>query len=141
MTLEPIVIEYALRCDPARAFEVYTARIGEWWHPDYTANPKTLRAVTVEPRAGGRVFATHEDEEDVWGEVTAWEPGRRVAYTSTLAMPPEHPSLITVTFTPRAGGCAVRFEHGGWTEDNAHERRKFSEWRRILDRFAALADG
>jgi len=83
----PITHEYALRCSSDRAFEVYTGRIGEWWDARYTANAETLESVTIEPRVGGRVYATHSDmaEPDDCGEVTVWEPGRRLGHTFTLA--------------------------------------------------------
>jgi uncharacterized protein YndB with AHSA1/START domain len=98
--------------------------------------------VTIEPRVGGRVFATHSDiGDDDWGEVTVWEPGRRLVHTFTLAQGSTPPSEITVEFVPRDTGCTVGFAHGGWTEANAALRDKFTEWPVILDRFAALADG
>lgn len=141
MSFEPITHEYDLRCSAAHAFEVYVNRIGEWWHPNYTADPESLETVTIEPRVGGRVYATHRDRgADAWGRVTTWEPPRRLGYTSTLAQPQDHPSEITVRFTPIGDGCNVRFEHGGWNEANASHRSKFSDWPIILDRFAALAD-
>ncbi len=141
MSLEPIAHEYDLRCSPAHAFDVYVNCIGEWWHPGYTANPQSLEAVTIEPRVGGRVYATHRDDgEDTWGRVTVWEPPRRLVYTSTLAQGQDDPSEITVRFTPSGDGCKVRFEHGGWNEGNAPYRGKFSDWPVILDRFAALAN-
>jgi hypothetical protein len=34
----------------------------------------------------------------------------------------------------------MRFEHGGWTEANAAGRKKFGDWRVMLDRFVAFAD-
>ena len=42
-------------------------------------------------------------------------------------------------FVPAGEGSLVRFEHGGWTEKNVHDRRKFGDWPMLLDRFAALA--
>lgn len=33
----------------------------------------------------------------------------------------------------------MHFAHGGWDEDNAAVRGKFSDWSVILDRFSALA--
>ncbi|MGW0230605.1 SRPBCC domain-containing protein [Actinopolymorpha singaporensis] len=142
MELDPIVHEYVLRCGPERAFEVYTGDLAAWWHPSYTMNAETLTGVTMEPQVGGRVFESHRDGEEYdWGRVTVWEPGHRLAYTSTLAQPSGHPSEITVDFTPHDGGCRMRFQHGGWNADNAAERSKFTEWPNILDRFAALADG
>jgi hypothetical protein len=137
----PITHEYALRCSPEHAFATYAERIGEWWDPRYTANADTLQDVTIEPRVGGRVYATHSDiGKDDWGEVTAWDPGRRLVHTSTLAQDAQHPSEIFVEFEPDGPGCAMRFAHGGWTEANVASRAKFTEWRVLLDRFAALAE-
>ena len=74
-TTSPIAFEYHLSCSPADAFASYTDRIGDWWDARYTANPETLQDVTIEPRAGGRVFATHSDfGVDDWGEVMCGSP-------------------------------------------------------------------
>lgn len=140
MDLRPITHAYELRCARELAFDVFTRRIGEWWPATYTMNPATLRAVTLEPRVGGRLFATHRDEgEHEWGRVRLWEPGHRLAVSWTLAQPPEHPSELTVSFVEREGGCTVLLEHGGWSAANALSRSKFSDWPLILERFAALA--
>jgi uncharacterized protein YndB with AHSA1/START domain len=146
-SISPITHEYSLRCSPSEAFALYTGGIGDWWDPRYTANAETLRAVTIEPRAGGRVYATHSDiGEDDWGVVTAWEPGHRLVHTFTLAQDPQHPSEVAVEFVGLGGqaeagtGCTMQFAHGGWTEANAAAREKFRDWRVLLDRFVALAD-
>jgi hypothetical protein len=137
-----ITHEYRLRCGAERAFAVYTGRIAEWWDPRYTANAATLDSVTIEPRAGGRVYATHSDlGEHDWGEVVVWDPGRRLVHTFTLAQDPRHPSEVAVEFLAGAeGGCTVRFAHGGWTAANAAARAKFGDWPLLLGRFAALAE-
>jgi hypothetical protein len=138
---DPITHEYHLRCSAEHAFATYTERIDEWWDPRYTANAETLEAVTIEPRVGGRVYATHRDSgEDEWGEVTVWEPGQRLVHTFTLAQDPRHASEVAVEFVSSGDGCTVRFGHGGWTEANAAVRKKFSDWPIMLDRFAALVD-
>jgi hypothetical protein len=130
-----------LRCGAEQAFDVYTGRIGDWWDPRYTAHAETLEAVTIEPRPGGRVFATHGDIGiDDWGEVTVWDPGRRLVHTFTLAQDPAHPSEVSVEFLPAGDGCTIRFAHGGWNEGNAAVREKFSDWSLLLDRFAALSE-
>lgn len=140
-SLPAILHERFLRCSAQHAFAVYTGRIGEWWDPNYSANAETLRAVTIEPRVGGRVFATHEDlGEHDWGEVTVWEPGRRFAHTFTLAQDPQAPSEVSVELAAVEGGCDLRFAHGGWTEANAASRTKFNDWAVLLDRFAELAE-
>ena len=137
--LGPITHEYALPCSALQAFETYTGRIGEWWDPRYTANAETLEAVTIEPRVGGRVFATHSDiGDDDWGQVTVLERGATLVHTFTLAQDRAHPSEVAVEFAADGDGCAMRFSHGGWTEANSEARPKFGDWRVILDRFAAL---
>jgi uncharacterized protein YndB with AHSA1/START domain len=133
---------YSLGCSSKHAFATYTRRIGEWWDPRYTANAETLLAVTIEPRVGGRVYATHSDMgDDDWGEVTVWEPAHRLVHTFTLAQDPQHPTEVAVEFEPNAGaGCTARLAHGGWTEANVAVRSKFGDWPVLLDRFVALAD-
>lgn len=141
MNTAPIAHRYEVSCSAERAFSVYVNRIGEWWHPTYTANPATLEGVTIEPGAGGRIYATHTDLGDIdWGRVTLWEPPGRLVHTFALAQSQDHPSEVSVSFAPQRAGCRVDFEHGGWNENNALDRAKFSEWPVMLDRFAALAN-
>jgi len=141
-SLTPITHERLLACDGAHAFATYVGRIGDWWDPRYTANPETMRSVAIESRVGGRIFATHGDlGEHDWGEVTVWEPGSRLVHTFTLAQDRRHPSEVAVEFVDAPDGCRMRFSHGGWTEANAADRAKFSDWPVMLDRFVALAEG
>jgi Activator of Hsp90 ATPase homolog 1-like protein len=140
----PITHERVLGCSAEEAFAVYTDRIGEWWWPRNTANADTLQAVTIEPRVGGRVYATHSDLGDHdWGVVTVWEAGRRLVHTFTLAQDPDHPSEVAVEFVANgqeSTGCTMRFAHGGWTDANASVRGKFRDWGKMLDRFVTLTD-
>ncbi len=141
MSADPITYAYGLLCDREQAFAAYTGRISEWWDPRYTANAQTLERVTIEGRVGGRVYASHTDiGEHVWGEVRAWEPGRRLVHSFALAQDPRHPSEVTVGLVRRDGGCTLRFAHGGWIAANVEHRAKFADWPLMLDRFAALAD-
>jgi uncharacterized protein YndB with AHSA1/START domain len=134
--LSPIELEYRLACSPEQAFDRYTA-IGEWWDPRYTASAETLESVTIEPGPGGRVYERHRDGREVgWGEVTVWEPGRRLVHSFALAQDPANPSEVAVDFLSAGDGCLVRFAHGGWTEANAADRKKFGDWPVLLDRFA-----
>jgi hypothetical protein len=68
-----------------------------------------------------------------------WEPGRRLVHTFALAQDPAHPSEVAVEFIPGEDSCNVRFAHGGWTEANVSDRKKFGDWPVLLDRFAAIA--
>jgi hypothetical protein len=139
MTLDPIVFDYPLGVAPARAFDLWAQRIGEWWPPSYSRNSATLTGVTIEPRVGGRVYARHSDTgEHDWGRVVDWQPGRRLAHSWTLAQIEEAPSEVAVAFAADGDGCALHFAHGGWNERNGEFRAKFRDWRIILDAFAAF---
>jgi len=140
--LAPITYEYALPCSAEEAFGAYTGRIGDWWDPRYTANADTLETLVIQPLVGGRVFGRHSDlGDDDWGEVAAWDPGRRVVHTFTLAQDRAYPSEVEVEFAPEDGGtCTMRFAHGGWTDANADARPKFGDWPVILERYVALLD-
>jgi hypothetical protein len=138
--LSPISFEHKLACSPKQAFETYTGRIGEWWDGRYTANADTFETVTIEPRVGGRVWESHQGGAEYdWGEVTVWEPGRRLVHSFALAQDPANPSEVAVEFGQDGNGTVVAFEHRGWTEANVADRRKFGDWPVLLDRFAALA--
>jgi uncharacterized protein YndB with AHSA1/START domain len=106
----PITHEYVLRCSVGHAFATYASRIDDWWDPRYTANAGTLEELTIEPRVGGRVYATHRDVgEDDWGEVIVWDPPHRLVHTFTLAQDPAHPSEVAVELPRRgpAGACSA----------------------------------
>ena len=138
----PIALDYRLTCAPPHAFSVYTERIGEWWEGRYTANAETLEDVRIEPGVGGRIYAVHSDlGRHDWGEVTAWEPGRLLVHSFTLAQDAEYPSEVRAQFEPGPGeGTLLRFAHGGWTAENVAVRDKFGDWSVLLDAFAALAE-
>jgi hypothetical protein len=137
----PIRHDLEVACDVATAFDVFTSRLGEWWDPAYSPDAAAFAGAEVEPRVGGAVTMVLTGLPPYrFGTVTAWEPGSLYAQTFTLAQDPDHPSELRVTFTPRSGGCQVGFEHGGWTAGNAARRDHFTDWPKLLGRFADLAD-
>lgn len=141
MDTSPIVHEISLSCSPEHAFEVFTARIGSWWDPAYTGNPDTYTAVTIDPWMRGQVTERHSDgAEHDWGEVIAWDPPAKVAFSFTLDQDRSFPTVVRATFVPSDKGCQVTFEHDGWSEYNAAARDRFNDWPKILDRFAKEAE-
>ncbi len=142
MDTSPIVHELSLSCTPERAFEVFTAKMGSWWDPEYTGNPDTYTTITIDPRRRGQITDRHSDgAEHDWGEVSAWDPPARVAFSFTLAQDRAFPTVVRATFVPSDAGTQVTFEHDGWTEYNADARSKFGDWAYLLDRFAKAAQG
>ncbi|HEU4521512.1 MAG TPA: SRPBCC family protein [Thermoanaerobaculia bacterium] len=113
-TLPPILMSVLVPLSPAGAFELFTARIGEWW-PLATISIASANGGTcfIEPFAGGRVFERANDGgEHEWGNVVAWEPPHRFAMTW-------HPggkatTEVEVRFTAADEGTFVELEHRGW---------------------------
>jgi len=142
----PIELTYELGCTAEEAFDAFTRRIDEWWHPAYA--PDGLDRVEIDGGVGGRASMHLAGGTTYpWGTVTVWEPPRHYAQTFTLAQDPEHPSTLEVRIEPtrthgrRHPGSRVHFAHGGWTPGNVAGRARFTEWGILLDRFAAVADG
>lgn len=141
MDTSPIVHELTLACSPSHAFEVFTARIGEWWDPQYSGDAETFKTVTIDPRMRGQITERHEDgSEHDWGEVIAWDPPAKVAFSFTLAQDRTFPSVVRATFVPAEQGTLVTFEHGGWSKHNAEARGKFTDWAHLLDRYVEAAN-
>jgi uncharacterized protein YndB with AHSA1/START domain len=98
------------------AFWVWTAKISLWWPADHTVSAGPGVEVVLEPRVGGRLFertaggAVHE-----WGEVTVFEPPRRLGYRWHLRGDRTDATEVHISFVPD-GEAATRIEveHRGW---------------------------
>jgi uncharacterized protein YndB with AHSA1/START domain len=63
----------------ARAFEVFSARMGHWWPRSHSIGTAPQAALVIEPRTAGRWYEIGEDGSECdWGEVLAWEPPTRL---------------------------------------------------------------
>ena len=82
----------------AIAFEVFTARLADWWPmPSHHIGQAECVDVVVEPRVGGRWFERGSDGSECdWGRVLNWEPPSRVVLAWQLgANWAFDPSLLT----------------------------------------------
>lgn len=137
LDLGPIVSSRSVRASPTESFRAFTEDFGAWWDPRLTPDATTYRGAQVEPRVGGSVRLLHEgDAAYEFARVTVWAPPERLAMTFWLALDPEHPTTVTVDFTPQQDGALVTLAHGGWTPANGGSRRKFNEWPQLLQRLA-----
>lgn len=138
----PAPIRHQLRVPvwPERAFELFTRRMGDWWR-NYNAHPDAFTGIDLEPRVGGRVAMLFDGYPDqVWGEVTVWNPPSVYEQTFWLAQDPEYPSRLRVTFSEERIGSTVRFEHGGWGPGNAAARARYTDWPQILQRYVTFCE-
>jgi uncharacterized protein YndB with AHSA1/START domain len=107
---------------PARAFELFTDRFGEWW-------PKQGHQILegddvdffIEARERGRWYERSGDgSEYVWGYVRELERPRRILLAWHLSPEwsfdpdPAKATEVEVTFAPEGEGTRVTLEHRGF---------------------------
>ena len=51
MSIAPIVHTVETRAAPARAFDLFTGRMGEWWPRGKTVGKNPAKTVVVEPQS------------------------------------------------------------------------------------------
>lgn len=146
-----VMVSLRVRATPARAFEAFTAEIGQWWTPNslFAFTPRAPGVLSfegrerlIETREGGKVFEV--------GRVSVWEPGVRLVLGWRQAtFTPEMATEVEVTFEPVGDETRVTVTHTGWDSvprDHA-ARHGFPEtaflarhgewWRALLGRLGA----
>jgi len=147
----PVRKSVVVQAPPARAFEVFTARIGDWWPRSHHIGQSEPQTFIIEPRAGGRWFERGVDgaECDI-GHVLAWEPPHRLVLAWQLSADFKFvPDLVTeveLRFTSE-GERATRvdlehrnLERYGALADQVREAVGSSGgWSAVLERYAGAA--
>ena len=142
----PLRMRFDVACSVEHAFTVWTAHIGAWWPPDHSVSGKPAEVV-IEAHVGGRIYERGDDgTEHEWGEVTDWQPPRRLAYLWHLARNRSDATEVEINFEP-VGSAVTRVEinHRGWERlgDSATLWRERNEigWESLLPHYlAALAE-
>jgi hypothetical protein len=112
---EPLVIAFEVNASPEHAFAVWTTRCEAWWPADHTLSGDPT-SIVFEPHVAGRIYEVAPDgAEHDWGNVVAWEPPGRLAYSWFLFFDPSEATEVEVTFRQVADGrTQVRLEQRGW---------------------------
>lgn len=119
MTITPAPIRkvFTVKASQERAFDVFCARMGDWWLKSHTIAAAGQKTVVVEPFAGGRWYEiAHDGTECQWGSVLVHErPGRLVLNWQISAEWRFDPALLTeveLRFTAISPTeTQVEFEH------------------------------
>jgi hypothetical protein len=145
--IEPISLAFEVDCPAARAFEVWTARIGSWWPGDHTVTGEDGLTVVLEGRQGGRIFErTVAGVEHDWGEVTVWDPPARLGYLWHLRRDRADATEVEVRFVGvGADRTRVEIEHRGWerlgADGETWRDRNHGGWATLLPHYVAAAAG
>jgi uncharacterized protein YndB with AHSA1/START domain/uncharacterized protein YciI len=137
----PIRREVRVDADPATAFEIFTARIGQWWP---VAELSVFGSGAIVAFTGGQIIERAADgRSSCWGVVTRWEPGAAVAFTWHPGTTPERASQVEVTFRADGTQTLVVLEHAGWDAfaDPAAARAEYDQgWPAVLDNYRDHAE-
>lgn len=150
MTIAPVRSEVTVKADPARAFDLFTTRMGDWWPKGRTIGENPHVAVVIEPRPGGRWFERDAaGAECDWGKVLAYEPPSRLLLgwqlNSQFRPDPAITTEVELTFEALAGGgTRVRLEHRDLERFGADAEKVAAQigggWPTIMDHYRDLAD-
>jgi uncharacterized protein YndB with AHSA1/START domain len=112
--MAPVKKAIRIAVPQAHAFEVFTARFGNWWPRTHHIGGADMQDVVIEPRLNGRWYEKGVDGGECdWGKVLVWEPPSRLVlswhFNSQFKIDPGVKSEIDVRFIAE-GKDATRVE-------------------------------
>jgi uncharacterized protein YndB with AHSA1/START domain len=138
---DALSLEFELAASPAHAFATWTERLATWWPSAKTVTgaPETL---AFEPHVGGRIVETGPDGvEHTWGEVLAWEPPNRLAFTWHLFFDPADATEVSLTFEATGEATLVRLTQTGFgrlgSAGEARRENTRAAWSMLVREYAA----
>jgi hypothetical protein len=157
MSTEPaaaveVVRSVTVPLSQARAFELFTARMTDFWPREHSIGTAEIAEVVVEPHVGGRWFERGVDgSECAWGRVAAWEPSRKLVLLWQIGadwqFDPDFETEVDVTFTEETPGHTrldLRHRNLDRYRDQTEQMRAVFDspdgWTGTLARFADLAN-
>jgi hypothetical protein len=146
-----VVRSVSVPLSQAWTFELFTARMTEFWPEEHSIGSSEIAGVVIEPRNGGRWFERGVDgSECVWGRVASWDPPREVVLLWQIGadwqFDPNFETEVEVTFTEETSDRTrldLRHRNLHRYGDNTEQMRAIFEspggWTGTLTRFVDLA--
>jgi uncharacterized protein YndB with AHSA1/START domain len=135
--LPPIRREVRVDLDPDRAFELFTARIGDWWP---LATHSVFGADASVTFTDDKLVETLGEQTTVWAEVLEWQPGALLIVSWHAGQPEAESTRVSVSFTDQGEQTLVVVEHSGWEarQNPAAIRREYDQgWPTVLGSYTA----
>ena len=99
-----------LRCDPDRAFTLFTEHAGQWWPEDRRHTGDASSTIRMEP--SGRFFERASDGTEVdLGVVRVYEPPARLVLDWFPGTGRTNSTLVKILFEPVESGTRVTVTH------------------------------
>lgn len=121
-TSDVATVTVVVRAEVGLAFQVFSEEIDTWWRtgPRFRIGRRAVGRLTFEAGVGGRLFETYETaagtKTHVSGNVTVWEPPRRLAFEwRGVNFRPDESTLVEVEFEPLGDNTRVTLRHSGWS--------------------------
>jgi uncharacterized protein YndB with AHSA1/START domain len=122
LTIAPVQKSVVVRANAEHAFKVFTEGFDTWWPRSHHIGSAPMRRAVIEGFVGGRCYSEQVDGADCpWGEVTVWEPPRRLVFAWLISPDWKYQpdksraSEVEVSFTPLGDGTTrVDLEHRGF---------------------------
>jgi hypothetical protein len=114
--IEPLKLSVVVKCTPAEAFEIFTARYGTWWpYQRFSVGQSKTRSCVFEPRLGGEIYEVAQDGTRVaWGKVSAWDPPHCFVMSWYPGRAPATGQEVELRFVAVKEGTRVELEHRDW---------------------------
>ena len=116
MTIASIRQTVTVKAPPARAFDIFTGKMGLWWKPGTTMGKSPHKDMIIEPRVGGRWYEVDANNTEIqWGNVLAWQPPSRLLLAwqinGQFKYDPNFVTELEMTFAQAGDGTLVTLEH------------------------------
>ena len=116
MTIDPLRLSFEIDCPPTTPSTSgrRDSRPGGRRATRRRVDPDTV--VTLEPRLGGRIFERTPDGTEIdWGEITSWNPPRRLGYLWHIRRDRSDATDVELTFVDQGDGTTrLEIVHSGW---------------------------
>ena len=113
-----VLVALRVPASPERAFEAFTAEIGQWWRPNglFHFTPRSPGVLSFEPGLDGRLVETLANGKAFEiGKVRAWEPPHRLVFgwrQATFASGQD--TEVEVRFEAVGDETRISVTHTGW---------------------------
>ena len=148
MSIPPVVKTLHVGLVPQAAFELFTARIAEWWptesHSVSSQDGKASRSLLMIPGVGGTlVEIAHDGTSHIWGEIKEWSPGQAFAMSWHPGRTDGVETHLSVTFEAKDGGTLLKLTHSNWEALGASAAKTRDGydggWNGVLERLDQVA--